>query len=537
MKVLGYSLLFFLALLVTKSLGIFMVDFSELYPEISEKFLSLGSFLFFISSLIFMGQAILKWGGKFTPHFLRQATPVWRVIFHGAIGSGFFSFILFIGGWALPGPLKPKLAILLGLLCLAFIYGFASQWEKILAIFKFSIPPLSKLEFFCLLFSFTGFLLSFVGCFSPITYYDSLVYHLGLPSYYLTQNTISAVPFNLYSFFPAHMEMLFLFILDVFPAPEYVINLLCLSLSVGIGLGIYDWVLELEDRKTAFLALFLWWTMPAVLFLSFGAYVDIALAFFIFSSIKAFHLSQSNSWGGEWLALSGLLAGIGAATKYTGLICPFLIFLFLIYETVRSPRISLKKIFLFCASAFIPLTPWLIRNYVSIGNPVFPFAHHIWEGHIGWTQETAESYFNMLTEYGAKSDIVKELIQAPWKISTEPMKFGGGFDVLGDFGWPIILFLGLISPVLRFKDKTFFRLCLFYFGFAGIWFMTKPVLRFLVGVLPIAVLMAAVSLQWLFSPLRHHCAAHAPRSNLRQANQNQQTHSRHNQKSSLAEHI
>ena len=133
--------------------------------------------------------------------------------------------------------------------------------------------------------------LVFITCFSPITYYDSLVYHLALPAIYLSQDSLAVVPYNLYSFFPGLMEMLVLVRYAFFETPDSVINLLGFSMSVGIVLILVEWACELQGRKAAILAFLFWWTCPAVLFLSVGAYLEVPLAFWVLLSVRFFDLA------------------------------------------------------------------------------------------------------------------------------------------------------------------------------------------------------------------------------------------------------
>lgn len=357
-------------------------------------------------------------------------------------------------------------------------------------------------EFVFLSASLAAIFLVFIACFSPITYYDSLVYHLGLPAYYLTQEKITVVPFNLYSLFPSNMEMIFLYLLGTFHSAEYIINLLCWSISLGVGMGLFQWIKEIDGRKTAFLAFFLWWTMPAVLFLSLGAYVDIALSFFVLLSLRTIELSKEKNWRASWLFISGLLSGLACATKYTGVICPIFIIFFLLLESFIDGKIKPARFFIFLSAALIPFSPWLIRNAVAVGNPIFPFGYQFFKGSVAWTKDSADSYFRLLTEYGAKSDLVREIFQAPWKIATNPMKFGGGFDVLGDFGWPLILLTAPLAIVLCRQNKKIWIMIYFFLFFAVFWFVSKPVLRFLIPALPFGVILSALAIQRLLEHKR-----------------------------------
>ncbi len=335
-----------------------------------------------------------------------------------------------------------------------------------------------------------GLLFTFVACFSPITYYDSLVYHLALPSIYLRQGSLAVVPYNLYSFFPGLMEMLYLFVMRFSKTADSVINLVGLSMSAGIVLVLIEWAYELRGRKTAILVFLLWWTCPAILFLSLGAYVDVPLAFWELLSVRFFDIALRDE-GNELFLLSGLFAGFGFATKYTGaaqivLLCGFLIFLKL-HHRINS----FKKMNFFLFGASIAPLPWLLKNWLAVGNPIFPFAYRFLGTGDVWTLSSAAHYFRILTEYDHTSQLADWLIRTPLLLLNQPIKFGGGFDVLGDFGWPLFL---MALPFSFFQRKMGPMRWMTTYSLLAVlaWYFSKPVLRFLIPILPLLVLLTSL---------------------------------------------
>jgi hypothetical protein len=206
---------------------------------------------------------------------------------------------------------------------------------------------------------------------------------------------------------------------------------------------------------------------------------------------------MNRDWEKGSLILSGLFSGFACSTKYTGVLCPILLLCLLFYYRSFNKESGIKSIFLFGISALIPPSFWLAKNAVFFCNPVFPFFYQWLGGNVGWTKNTASSYFSMLTQYGSHSDILTNLFLAPLHISTSATQFGGGFDALGDFGWTLFIFGVPVCAFLDFKEKNSRPLKLFFLGYFLIWFWTKPVLRFLVGVLPVAVLLTSITLQYL----------------------------------------
>lgn len=464
-------------------------------PEFISKITALVGCLFLLLACFSTGQLVTDYlFMSLNDHEMGLHSSPLRVLINGAVGFGIAGTVVLISGWLLPGPLKIKLTVLtvaFSLLILRTLY------QHRLPTFSLHRFQWSSGEMLGLALALGGMAVTFLGCFSPITYYDSLVYHLALPNLYNQMGKISAVPFNLYSCFPANTEMLYLYILNQLPQAEYTINLLGWSTSLAVSLGIAQWAFEWGGKKQAVWAFALWWSCPAVLLLSIGAYVDITLACFIFFSIRSFCIAQQQKWDPRWISLSGFLFGVAFSTKYTGAVCGILLFLFLLHAILIKREAPYSRLIIFAATSLIPSFFWLLKNTITIGNPVFPFLYKWLGGNVGWTQSTADGYFALLVEYGAKSHILYELLLAPWKVATSAASFGGGFDVLGDFGWPLFIFSAPLAFLLNKKHTptrllSFYGLCHFIF-----WFTTKPVLRFLIGMLPIAVILSSSVLHHL----------------------------------------
>lgn len=408
-------------------------------------------------------------------------------------GAGLLGTVVLLLGWAMPGALSPKLIALNATLAVLIVFDAKKNGAAFLRWPEFA--P-SFFQIFAICIAASGILVTFVSCFSPITYYDSLVYHLALPAIYDQTGKIFPVPTNLYSYFPANVEMLFLFIINQFPEPDYVINLFGWLGSLTLSAGISAWGYEMGGRRQAILSLFLWWTMPVVLFLSIGAYVDLPLGGFTFFSVYSFQMSRQRQWDLTWLVIAGLFSGFAVATKYTGAICPILLGLTLLLFLLRG-KVSALRIGVFTGAAFLPASAWFLKNWVALRNPFFPFFYQ-WLGvPSGWNTSNATGYFSQLTDYGAKSNLLLELLRAPFSLSASAMKYGGGFDVLGDFGWPLLLLSAAPAFFLVRKESVVRFLSVYALGYFLFWFSTKPVFRFLVGVLPIMTLLASASLAWL----------------------------------------
>src|ERR1044072_9051320 len=97
----------------------------------------------------------------------------------------------------------------------------------------------------------------------------------------------------------------------------------------------------------------------------------------------------------------------------------------------------------------------------------------------------------MLTQYGETSQLVKQLFSLAWTASTNGLVLGGGMDVLGDFGWGLLLFAGLGVIAFRSTSREIKFLWIYTVIHTLAWSTSKPVLRFLFGIAPIFILLSS----------------------------------------------
>ena len=113
---------------------------------------------------------------------------------------------------------------------------------------------------------------------------------------------------------------------------------------------------------------------------------------------------------------------------------------------------------IFFATAFAFGAPWLVKNAVFVGNPVFPFLYDVFPSRgIDWGTTSAARYFSFLVEYGhEKGFFFKDLLQFPYLAAAGSARFGGGADVLGGHGWSL-LFAALPAAVWAAWNNRYLR--------------------------------------------------------------------------------
>src|SRR3989338_3880496 len=111
--------------------------------------------------------------------------------------------------------------------------------------------------------------------------------------------------------------------------------------------------------------------VPLFIDYSVLSYVESAMMFFVILSI--YFLINGR------VALSGISVGLSVLAKYNGIfIVPLL--LFILYKKYENKRILLKKSLILIGLLLLVASPWLIRNWILLGNPVWPFINFIFHG-------------------------------------------------------------------------------------------------------------------------------------------------------------
>lgn len=319
------------------------------------------------------------------------------------------------------------------------------------------------------------------ACLVPPHQYDSLVYHLALPQEYLRAGRLFAPEGIVYAHFPQNGEMLFTLALQL--GSDLLAQMMVWSATALTVL----WLCTFGRRVTSAApwAAVLVATHTAVLTMSSTTYVEPLVMLWMTGALLAFESSDEGRERGP-LLLSALFMGLALGTKYYAGLLAVLLTARLVWRD--RPKYAV----LFAAVAGAVFAPWLVKNALFVGNPVFPFLYKVFPAtKIGWTADIAAGYFQVLTEYGHAHGFLQDLASLPVLLFHNPLRFGGGMDVLGDLGWDLTLWLwagGLCYAWKRGEHRGLALTTVLYF--AG-WFTTGVVLRFLTALAPAMALLAA----------------------------------------------
>jgi hypothetical protein len=341
----------------------------------------------------------------------------------------------------------------------------------------------------------------------PPTARDELTHHLAIPRLYVTAGRILEIPFAPYSYYPMLLDMLYVpWVRWQWDSIPKMVHGLFGLLS---GVLIYAYLARRLSPVYGLLGFLFFISTPAIFRLGHVAYVDLGLVFYSTASLLCLlrwledpatdnPQSEIPNPKFRWLLLSGLSAGFALATKPNGLLVFFLLFFLLAFSLGSGRRSGLKPfvlgISIFSLFAFLPVCPWLIKNWVQTGNPFFPLLQGFFsQGGGGGAGGVA-----IVGEGGLGIWATRTLLygESWWEIAALPLRvFFSGRDDNPQY------FDGVLNPILilflpwAFKGKWIEEKRLL-FGFAFFFlvyavFLTNLRIRYILPIVPpLAILLA-----------------------------------------------
>jgi hypothetical protein len=327
----------------------------------------------------------------------------------------------------------------------------------------------------------------------PASDRDELIYQLEIPRQWLLAHGFRFFPDNFYAYFPNSQNLLMLFGLGT--AGETAAKLYHVLSGILLGTALWGYGDEKLGRTAAGWAIITFFSVSSVVAILPLAYVDLAYALYAFISFVLLLEFLDNAQM-KTAFLSGIFAGACCCVKYTGIQFTILLEVFGFILLLRRRDYSfVKGLLLIGVVSFICFLPYLIRNWIFTGWPIFPFSGPgpLHPG-INWDTARAGLYLGWLGQYGSKlgQASLGDLLLAPVLVFAkarfnEPQFYDG---IIG----PVFL---LIPFLLLRKEKmpVIKSWILFSVLFLYYWSFTTRQVRFLIPVLPVLSLLLAYGVE------------------------------------------
>jgi hypothetical protein len=317
----------------------------------------------------------------------------------------------------------------------------------------------------------------------PVLEHDESTYHLLLPKLYLAAHALIALPWSVYANMPHLVDLAFVFpmALGGFTAAKvFVLGFIGWTL-VGlapfgrsmlgpIGPGVLA-VLYLSGRTVQ-------WHLGL-------AYVEPVIGALLLGALQSLWRYRETGARAELLFLA-IVAGAACASKYT--VWPYAVVLFAAAALMRPSggRAGARLVGAMAGICALLVVPWLVKNALATGNPIYPNAHGTFGGTY-WSQIQAVQLQHELG-YGSGADRgLGAYLKLPIRLVTEPYT-----GLLGSASFSAsVMFLLLVSMAFPWRRAEFFTtLRLLSITALVFWCLGPKQGRFLVAFVPVMIVTA-----------------------------------------------
>jgi hypothetical protein len=339
-----------------------------------------------------------------------------------------------------------------------------------------------------------------LGAMLPPVEFDVREYHLQAPKEFYQAGRIDFLPHNVYANMPLGTEMLSL--LGMVAIGDWWYGALVGKTLIGLFAPLTALALYAAGRRfvtplAGVVAAIVYISIPWIALVSMNGLVDGAMAFYLFAALYALLMRQQSATSGvsseRFVQLGGFMAGSAVATKYPAvLFCVIPFSAWVLWSSFRSPpaprpRRSLPRfprlepLALFLGCVALGCGPWLAKNWILTGNPVYPLLVSTLEGETRtaekdaqWTRVHAPPNFELSDLAGRAADVV---LRSDWLS-------------------PLVMPLAGLAFFTRWRRMACWLAAYIGFVFITWWLFTHRIDRFWIPILPVAALLAGMGASW-----------------------------------------
>jgi hypothetical protein len=340
--------------------------------------------------------------------------------------------------------------------------------------------------------------------------WDGLSYHLAAPKIYLRAGRIVFIPYDSHTDFPFTLEMLFTYGLAFGGTGAAKLFHWAAGWLTAVSVGLWTRRLSANGRPVprwaGAVAALAFGSMPLVLWEIGTAYIDLGTACFQFLALAALldgirFQAGRPALDARQLVLAGVFTGFALGTKYTALIQFGLLGLGLCWVLVRASPEGRAKTWvaaaLFLVASLAVASPWYVKNWIWVHNPVYPFFYRFFPHSYSWNAEAERGYSGEQDQFGFGT-APAAVLSVFWNLAVHGRAFfiKAPKTLLGDkLGSLGPLWAGLL-PLVFWARRLDWRsvACLAYsLASIGIWLLMTQQTRYLLPVFaPLAVFVGVL---------------------------------------------
>jgi hypothetical protein len=349
-------------------------------------------------------------------------------------------------------------------------------------------------------------------CLMPPVSRDALIHHLAIPKLWIRHGGFYETPWTVFSYFPMNVDLLYL--IPLLLGNDRVPAFIHLLFGWGTGYLVYRYLKDQAGKIWGLLGLLVFVSTPMVIRLSLTAYVDLGMIFFTTASVLSYLRWRDGGYeDAKWLLLAAVCMGLAAGTKYNALISWLFLGGAVCFLYARDTGKQLQAIrwgLIFSLVALATVSPWLVKNIVLKGNPIYPLMDNVFS-FVHGGRETAAFLAAGEAEKGGGYSLLRnrtllygeeiwQILLLPFRIFFEgrdhsPQHFDGVLNPLFALAIPCA-FVGS-----RKGHRSFFFLFIVFVFLVSI-LMADVRIRYMLPILPFMTILAVMGIQNVIDWLR-----------------------------------
>jgi hypothetical protein len=397
----------------------------------------LGEHIATVALVLLYLLSMFGWGS-----LLLKVLPGWHSIWDDVVsrlitGCGVL-YLLFValGAAGILRPLEVGITLGTGILISVFfvpsLFKYTVDWKEWQTTDLILLCCVGTLAILQMIFGLT-----------PLIFYDLQVYHLLAPAHFLKAGSFDHIPWSVFTNSPLALQLTVGMSLAVDSSGQLA-KVLFTILGCLMPVAVFELLRSVGRRAALLAALFVLCFPEFWLMQSFGV-VDVSIAGLMLFGTLWLRLALRQ---GEWrdIVLAGIAFGMAVGSRYQAVLLTLWVVLALVTEKLvtdlrgipdRKTILQVGAMLLLVAAL---VSPWLIRNYEHMGNPVYPLMSGVW-GTPEWSEAQAAQVNNEVLGPSLMDLGAKERVMAPFGALFMPAS-NGLFGTALFFGALIALMLG-----------------------------------------------------------------------------------------------
>ena len=203
---------------------------------------------------------------------------------------------------------------------------------------------------------------------------DEAIYHLSVAKRFVERGRVFPVVDNWAGNMPLLIQMIYAVCLVA--KSEVAAKLLSAGLAVICSIALFAFAARFLTRRDGVVAMFGLFGAGMIVEVAITSRIDVSLAGMLFLAFFAMATFFETGLRG-WLYASALLSGFSVGIKYSGAIYVSLLGVMFLFESGLRKKDRAMTVIrdgaLYFSIVAAVASPWLIKNMVWFGNPVYPF--------------------------------------------------------------------------------------------------------------------------------------------------------------------